>query len=98
MWHRGELELVQKHNQAVCERMHQRGGGFETLQNQNYADTRRRRMSDNNKNGTMIIVHSELSDAHHAIYRDLNQKIATRLRIGAYVFDMRGCKYPYRTI
>ena len=46
----------------------------------------------------MIIVQCELSDAHHAIYRDLNQIVATILRLSAYVFDVRGCKYPDRTI
>ena len=38
----------------------------------------------------MIIVQNELSDAHHEIYRDLNQIVATRLRLGAHVFDVRG--------
>ena len=38
----------------------------------------------------MIIVQCELSDAHNAIYRTLNQVVATKLRLGAYVFDMRG--------
>ena len=46
----------------------------------------------------MIIVQFELSDAHHAIYRDLNQIVATRLQQGAYVFDLRGCKYQDRTL
>ena len=46
----------------------------------------------------MGIVHCELSDAHHAIYRELNQTVATRLRLSAYVFDMRGCKYRDRTV
>ena len=30
----------------------------------------------------MIIVQCKLSDAHHAIYSDLNQTVATKLRIG----------------
>ena len=46
----------------------------------------------------MVNVQCELSDAHHAIYRDLNQIVATRLQLGAYVLDVRGCKYPERTI
>ena len=46
----------------------------------------------------MIIAQCKLSDAHHAIYRDLNQIVATRLRFSAYVFDVRGCKYPDRTV
>ena len=46
----------------------------------------------------MIIVQCKVSDAHHAIYRDLNQTVATKLRIGVYVFDIRVCKYPDRTL
>ena len=46
----------------------------------------------------MIFVRCTLSDAHHAIYRELNQKVATRLRLSAYVFDLQGCKYPDRTV
>ena len=46
----------------------------------------------------MLIIQCKLSDAHHAIYRDLNQVAATRLRISVYVFDVRGCKYPDRTV
>ena len=46
----------------------------------------------------MLIIQCKLNNAHHAIYRDLNQVAATRLRIGVYVFDLRGCKYPDRTI
>ena len=46
----------------------------------------------------MIVVKCEISDAHHAIYRDLNQITATKLRIGVYTFDTRGCKYPDRTM
>ena len=46
----------------------------------------------------MVIVKCEISDAHHAIYRDLNQTTATKLRIGVYTFDTRGCKYPDRTM
>ena len=37
----------------------------------------------------MIVVKSKISDAHHAIYRDLNQITATKLRIGVYTFDTR---------
>ena len=46
----------------------------------------------------MIIVQCKVSDAHHAIYRDLNQTVATKLRIGVYIFDIRGCKYLDRTL
>ena len=46
----------------------------------------------------MIFVQCKFSDAHHAIYRELNQKVETRLRLSAYVFDVRGCKYPDRTM
>ena len=46
----------------------------------------------------MIVVKCEISDAHHAIYRDLNQTTATKLHIGVYKFDTRGCKYPDRTM
>ena len=46
----------------------------------------------------MIIAQCELSDAHHAIYRELNQTVLTRLRIGVYTFDTRGCKNPDRTL
>ena len=46
----------------------------------------------------MILVQCKLSDAHHAIYRVLNQIVATRLRLSAYVFDVRGCKYPDRKL
>ena len=46
----------------------------------------------------MLIIQCKLSDAHHAIYRELNQVAATRLRISVYVFDARGCKYPDRTV
>ena len=46
----------------------------------------------------LIIVQCNLSDAYHAIYRTMNQVVATRLRVGAYVFDVRGCKYPDRTL
>ena len=46
----------------------------------------------------MILIQCKLSDAHHAIYRELNQIVATRLRLSAYVFDLRGCKYPDRTV
>ena len=46
----------------------------------------------------MIIVRCKISDAHHAIYRDLNQTVATRLRIGVYIFDVRGCQYSDRTL
>ena len=46
----------------------------------------------------MIVVKCKISDAHHAIYRDLNQINATKLRIGVYTFDTRGCKYPDRTM
>ena len=34
----------------------------------------------------MIVVQCELSDAHYAIYRELNQIVATKLRIGVYTF------------
>ena len=40
----------------------------------------------------MIILKCKISDAHHAIYRDLNQTTETKLRIGVYTFDTRGCK------
>ena len=46
----------------------------------------------------MIFVQCKIGDAHHAIYRELNQIVATRLRLSAYVFDLRGCKYPDRTV
>ena len=46
----------------------------------------------------MIVVKCEISDAHHAIYRDLNQTTATKLRIGVYTFDTRGWKYQDRTM
>ena len=46
----------------------------------------------------MIVVKCEISDAHHAIYRNLNQITETKLRIGVYTFDTRGCKYPDRTM
>ena len=46
----------------------------------------------------MIFVKFKISDAHHAIYRDLNQTTSTRLRIGVYTLDTRGCKYPDRTM
>ena len=46
----------------------------------------------------MIILKCQISDAHHAIYRDLIQTVATELRIGVYTFDTRGCKYPDRTM
>ena len=46
----------------------------------------------------MVIVQCKKSDAHHAIYRDLNQTVATKLRIGVYTFHTRGCKYPDRTL
>ena len=39
----------------------------------------------------MIVVKCEISDAHHAMYRDLNQTTATKLRIAVYTFDTRGC-------
>ena len=42
----------------------------------------------------MIIVKCEISDAHHAIYRDLNQTTATKLRIGVYTFDTRAASTP----
>ena len=35
---------------------------------------------------------------HPAIYRDLNQTTASKLRIGVYTFGTRGCKYPDRTM
>ena len=38
-----ELELSQVQNQEVRERRHQRGGGFEIVQNSNYPSARRRR-------------------------------------------------------
>ena len=46
----------------------------------------------------MIILQCEFCDAHQAIYRILNQTVATRLRIGVYVFDHDGCQYPDRTM
>ena len=46
----------------------------------------------------MIVVKCKISDAHHAIYRDLNQITSSKLRIGVYTFDTRGCKYPDRTM
>ena len=46
----------------------------------------------------MIIVKCKISDAHHALFRDLNQTTSTRLPIGVYTFDNRGCKYPDRTM
>ena len=46
----------------------------------------------------MIVVKCEISDAHHAIYRDLNQITETKLHIGVYTFDTRGCKYSDRTM
>ena len=46
----------------------------------------------------MIIVKCKRSEAFHAIYRALNQTVSTRLRIGVYTFDIKGCKYPDRTI
>ena len=46
----------------------------------------------------MIILKCEFCDAHQAIYRTLNQTVATRLRIGVYVFDHDGCQYPDRTM
>ena len=46
----------------------------------------------------MIILHCAFCDAHQAIYRTLNQTVATRLRIGVYVFDNDGCQYPDRTM
>ena len=39
-----------------------------------------------------------MSDAHHAIYRALNQTVSNKLRIGVYSFDTLGCKYPDRTL
>ena len=46
----------------------------------------------------MIILQAEFCDAHQAIYRTLNQTVATRLRIGVYVFDHDECQYPDRTM
>ena len=46
----------------------------------------------------IIIVKAEFCDAHQAIYRMLNQTVATKLRIGVYVFHHDGCKYPDRTM
>ena len=46
----------------------------------------------------MIVLKCEISDAHHAIYRDLNQITSAKLRIGVYTFDTRGCKYPDRSM
>ena len=46
----------------------------------------------------MIILQCAFCDAHQAIYRTLNQTVATRLRIGVYVFDNDGCQYPDRTM
>ena len=45
----------------------------------------------------MMMVQCKLNDAHHAIYRLLNQKVSTRLRLSVYVFDVDGCKYPDRS-
>ena len=44
----------------------------------------------------MILVQCEFCDTHQAIYRTLNQTVATRLRVGVYVFDHDGCQYPDR--
>ena len=44
----------------------------------------------------MILVQCEFCDAHQAIYRTLNQTVATRLQVGVYVFDHDGCQYPDR--
>ena len=46
----------------------------------------------------MVIAQCELSEAYHSKYRKLNQTVSTRLRIGVYTFDTRGCKYPDRTL
>ena len=46
----------------------------------------------------MIILQCAFCDAYQAIYRKLNQTVATRLRIGVYVFDHDGCQYPVRTM
>ena len=46
----------------------------------------------------MMTVQCQLVTAHQAIYRMLNQTVATRLRIGVYVFDHDGCQYPDRTM
>ena len=46
----------------------------------------------------MILVQCEFRDAHQASYRTLNQTVATRLRLGVYVFDHDGCQYPDRTM
>ena len=46
----------------------------------------------------MLIAQCQLATAHQAIYRTLNQTVATRLRIGVYVFDHDGCQYPDRTM
>ena len=46
----------------------------------------------------ILIVQCKQNNAHHAIYRTLNQSVATRLRIGVNVFDIDGCKNPDRTM
>ena len=48
--------------------------------------------------GIEFTLSSSISEAHHAIYRDFNQTVATKLRIGVYTFDTRGRKYPDRTM
>ena len=50
------------------------------------------------KTEIMILVQCEFNDAHQAIYRTLNQTVATRLRVGVYVFDHDGCQYPDGTM
>ena len=50
------------------------------------------------KTEIIILVQCEFNDSHQAIYRTLNQTVATRLRKGVYVFDHDGCQYPHRTL
>ena len=46
----------------------------------------------------LILVQCAFCDAHQAIYRTIKQTVATRLRIGVYVFDNDGCQYADRTM
>ena len=46
----------------------------------------------------MKIIRCVLNEAHYAIYRTLKLTVSYKLRLGVYVFDHDGCKYPDRSL
>ena len=52
---------------------------------------------DVEKSEWFIVLRCSSTDANHAVYHHLNQRVEHKTRMSAYVFDVERCMYPNKT-